>query len=199
VRSFTSADLPGRCKRCWVKDPHCVCAEVPLVRPRTEVVVVRHQREGWKSTGTTRIAALALPSLRCLEYGDDALPARDELTPALLEGAAVLFPAEPAAPWDAAATRRLVVLDGTWRQARRMFKRLPALHALPRLSLPPAAAPVRRLRSTTFEDGRSTLEAIADALALLEGPGVAAPLHALHALFVARTLQARGVAPVRAG
>jgi DTW domain-containing protein len=193
MRSFTTAELPGRCKRCWVKQPHCVCGEVPRLTPRTEVLVVRHQREGWKSTGTARIAALALPGLACLEYGDDAQPAQGALTPALLEGAALVFPAEAAPPCDPATVRRLVVLDGTWRQTRRMYRRLPALHALPVLALPPRAAPALQLRHSTFEEGRSTLEAIADALGLVEGPAVAAPLHALHALYVQRTLQARGV------
>jgi DTW domain-containing protein YfiP len=156
------------------------------------VVVVRHRREGWKSTGTARIAALALPGLTCLEYGEDTQPAQDALDARVLAGAAVLFPAEATTGLDLAAITRLVVLDGTWRQTRRMYKRLPALHALPCLALPQKAAPVLRLRSTTFEAGRSTLEAIADALQLLEGPAVAAPLHALHDLYVERTLRARG-------
>ncbi len=193
MRSFTTAELPGRCPRCYLKREYCLCAEVRPVATRTEVVVVRHQREGWKSTGTARIAALALPGLTCLEYGEDTQPAQAALGPALLEGAAVLFPAEPPAAWDAATVKRLVVLDGTWRQTRRMFKRLPALHPLPRLTLPPQGRPVLRLRVSAFEDGRSTLEAIADALQLLEGPEVAAPLHALHALHVERTFRARGV------
>ena len=56
-----------------------------------------------------------------------------------------------------------------------------------------------RLRTTSFEDGRSTLEAIADALGLLEGPEVAAPLHALHARYVEQTFRARGVWDLKQG
>ena len=85
------------------------------------------------------------------------------------------------------------MLDGTWRQTRRMFAKLPALHALPRLTLPPKAAPVLRLRVSTFSEGRSTLEAIADALGMIEGEAVALPLHRLHALYVERVFRARGV------
>lgn len=192
MRSLTSADLPGRCKRCWVREPFCVCADVPVVPTRTELVVVRHQREAWKSTGTTRIAALALPRLTCLEYGDDAQPARAALAALTLAGAALLFPAEPATSWGAAEVRRLIVLDGTWRQTRRMLRRLPALEPVPRLSLPPKREAVLRLRASHFEDGRSTLEAIADALAILEGEEVATPLRELHRLYVERVLRARG-------
>lgn len=193
MRSFTTAELPGRCQRCWIRLEHCVCPVVPRVTPRTDVVVVRHAREAMKSTGTVRVAALALPSASVLEYGEDTQPAQADLGPLLEPGTFVLFPAEPSAPWEAAAVKRLVVLDGTWRQTRRMYTRLPALHALPRLALPPKPAPVLRLRESPTEGGRSTLEAIADALALLEGDAVAAPLHRLHADFVERVFKARGV------
>jgi DTW domain-containing protein YfiP len=193
MRSFTTAELPGRCRRCWIRLKHCICAYIPRVEPRTKVVVVRHAREAMKSTGTVRVLALAMPSARVLEYGEDTQPAQSELGPLLDEGTHVLFPGEGLAPWDATKVTRLVALDGTWRQARRMFHRLPALHALPRLALPQKEEAVLRLRRVPSREGRSTLEAVADALALLEGSEVAAPLHRLHADFVQRVFKARGV------
>lgn len=193
ARSFTFEGENGRCPTCLVLRTHCVCAEVPRVETRTRVVVVRHQREGWKSTGTARIAGLALPNLRLLEYGEDAQPALDELPGELGEGAVLLFPADGAVPVDVAQVKRLVVIDGTWRQVRRMYQRLPALHGLPRLALPAKAEKVLRLRESSLEEGRSTLEAIADALGLVEGASVATPLHALHARYVEQVFRARGV------
>jgi DTW domain-containing protein YfiP len=156
----------------------------------TEVVVVRHEREGWKSTGTARIAALALPNLRLVEYGEDAQPALAEL-PALVEGAHLLYPADSSTPF--VGVRRLIVLDGTWRQTRKMYGKLPPLNGVPRLALPGPASKVLRLRESTFEEGRSTLESIAEALGLIEGPAVAEPLHALHAAYVEQVFKARGV------
>ena len=193
ARSFTFDGENGRCPTCLVLRTHCICGEVPRVETRTRVLVVRHQREGWKSTGTARIAGLALPNLRLLEYGEDAQPALDELPGELGEGTALLFPSDEAPPVDLASVRRLVVLDGTWRQVRRMYQRLPALHGLPRLALPAKAEKVLRLRESSLEEGRSTLEAIADALGLLEGAAVAGPLHALHARYVEQVFRARGV------
>jgi DTW domain-containing protein YfiP len=172
---------------------HCVCAVLPRVEPRTGIVVVRHAREALKSTGTVRVAALALPRARILEYGEDGEPARTQLAGLLTPGTHLLFPAEPTVPWEGAKVDALVLLDGTWRQARRMFHRLHVLQALPRLALPPKAEAVLRLRDSVTEGGRSTLEALADALALLEGDDVAAPLHRLHADFVERVFRARGV------
>lgn len=190
MRSFTTADKPGRCHRCLILQAHCICAAVPTVTTRTEVVVVRHERESWKSTGTARIAALAMPNLRILEYGEDAQPALGAL-PGEVEGAHLLFPTDDATPIT--GVKRLILLDGTWRQTRRMYAKLPSLHAVPKLALPEKASKVLRLRDSKFEAGRSTLEAIAEAIALLEGAEVAAPLHALHADYVERVFRARGV------
>lgn len=183
--------LVGRCLRCHVKIAHCVCAAIPVVESAIEIVVIRHAREGWRSTGTARIAGLALPKLRFVDYGDAALPARAELPALLLPGACALYPSPEPTPAPP-QLKQLVVLDGTWRETRRMWHRLEILHPLPKLSLPQQARSMIRLREPTFEGGRSTLEAIADALALLEGPAVAEPLHALHALYVERVLRARG-------
>lgn len=193
MRSFTTADQPGRCKRCLILQAHCICAALPTVTTRTELVVVRHEREGWKSTGTARIAALAMPGLRLVDYCEDAEPALSTL-PSLVAGAALLFPTPEATPVSpTAAPTRLIVLDGTWRQTRRMYAKLPSLHGVPKLTLPDKAPRVLRLRESKFEAGRSTLEALAEALALLEGEAVAAPLFALHDTYVERVFRARGV------
>lgn len=175
-----------------MRDGFCICAEIPSVPTQTRVLVVRHERESFKSTGTARVAALALPNSHILDSGEETALTNGQLV-GQLAGACVLFPSEPPAPWPEGPVGTLVVLDGTWRQTRRMFTKLGALHGLPRLTLPPKPAPVLRLRASTFSEGRSTLEAIADALGMLEGPAVSEPLHRLHALYVERVFRARGV------
>ncbi len=190
VRSFTTAGAPGRCQRCLIAGAFCICADVPTAPTRTEIIVVRHEREGWKSTGTARIAGLAMPNLRIIEFSEDAEPARSAL-PGLVEGAHLLFPTDEGAPWG--EVKRLILIDGTWRQTRKMYGKLESLHGVPKLALPPQTSKILRLRESAFEEGRSTLEAIAEAVALLEGEEASAPLHALHALYVERVFRARGV------
>jgi len=193
MRSRTLSELPGRCPKCWIRTAHCICAEVPRVQTKTQVVVVRHEREGWKSTGTARVAMLALESGRLVDYSEDGA-ACDGVLRELAAGAALLFPETGIAPAPLAEPpSRLIVLDGTWRQTRRMVKRLPSLAAVPRLVLPEKAEAPLRLRESADPLGRSTLEAIADALEVIEGETAARPLHALHALFVERVFRARGV------
>lgn len=193
MRSKTPADLKGRCPRCYVMSAHCLCAEIPRVDNRTEIVVLRHAFETSKSTNTARTAALALSRLRIIEWETRAPPDVDGLL-ATLGAVWLLFPGESSIGPSAHRPDALIVLDGTWRQVRKMLKAHPALLRLPKLALPPSTGSVRRLREAPAADARSTLESIAHALSLIEGEAVGAPLERLHALMVDRVLRARGMA-----
>ncbi|MDP3232933.1 MAG: tRNA-uridine aminocarboxypropyltransferase [Myxococcales bacterium] len=191
MRARTSSDLPGRCHQCWIRLEFCICPHLPVVQTKTRVLLVRHERESWKSTGTARAAGLAMPNLQFVDFDDDPAGVNEKLPS--LDDAVLLFPSETPAPWPQTPPKTLVVLDGTWRQTRRMFTKLPRLHALPRVQLDTPAASVLRLRDTSFEEGRSTLEAVAEALGRLEGDAVRDVLLGVHADFVERVLKARGV------
>lgn len=187
MRSRTLEDLPGRCFTCWVLQPHCVCKALPKVDNRTEVVILRHETEAKKSTGTARIAELVLGRVRVLPHSVKP----EELEPLLLD-CWLLYPTGSERP-AVTPPERLIVLDGTWVQSRHMLKKMPRLAELPWLSLPAKATAPRRLRSSPDHDARATLEAIADALELLEGHAIAGPVHHAHELFVQQTLRARGL------
>jgi DTW domain-containing protein YfiP len=85
-----------------------------------------------------------------------------------------------------APPRQLVVLDATWSQARRMYRKLAALRGLPILRLPALGLPAGRMRESPAPDRVSTIEAIAHALRMIEGDAAAAPLEALFQLAVQR-------------
>jgi DTW domain-containing protein YfiP len=156
---------------------------VPVVHARTRVVIVRHHLERFRSSNTGRLAALALADSELVEHGLLGAPAR---LPDL-RGAWLLYPTgEPMRAPPEPPPRRLVVLDATWPQARRMYRKLDALRGLPVLHVPVTDVARRRLREAP-EPGRvSTIEAIAHALRLLEGDDVAAPLDKLFDVAVAR-------------
>lgn len=156
----------------------CLCAAIPSVATRTRVVIVRHHTERHRSSNTGRLAHLALPNSEIVEHGGlgglAQLPA--------LDGAWLVFPeGEPATGAPEPPPRQLVVLDATWSQARRMYRKLAALRGLPVLHLPVAPMPASRLREAPAPGRVSTIEAIARALRLVEGDAVAAPLEALFA------------------
>ncbi|OJH33829.1 tRNA-uridine aminocarboxypropyltransferase [Cystobacter ferrugineus] len=173
-----------RCDRCNLPLHLCLCAELPRVETRTRFLLVQHVVEPRKKSNTGRLAALALTNSRLLTYGalDEALDTALISEP----GTWLLFPDGPTAPPDAPAPRQLVVLDGSWSQTRRMTQRIAALRTIPRLVLPPPAPGTLRLREPTHPSGMSTLDAVARAVALLEGLEAAAPLERLATLRVQR-------------
>lgn len=163
----------------------CLCAAVPTVPTRTRVVIVRHHLEQHRSSNSGRLAHAALPNSVIVDHGGRDGPA--VLPP--LDGAWLLYPAgTPVDVATATPPSQLVVLDATWSQARRMYRKLGALRGLPVLRLPDAPVPAARLRASPGEGRVSTIEAIARALRLLEGEGAAAPLEELFARAVAAAI-----------
>jgi DTW domain-containing protein len=195
MRSMTAPGAPGRCQRCLLLSAFCICEVIgPAAPSQPEVLIVRHHWEAFKSTGTARLAGLALSNLRIVDMvAEHPEPVREVLRS--LTDAWLLYPGgSPAERGVARRPQTLVVLDGTWRQTRKMLRRLPELSRLPRFSLapPPSGEARPRLREAPSADARSTLESIADALAELDSPECGARLLALHATFVERTRRSRG-------
>lgn len=191
MRSRTAPDFAGRCPECRLRLEYCLCAEVPTIDPGRdfEIVVVRHAIEGLKSSNTARIAALALPCVRIVEYGGKGNPIDAD---SLVAGAnsCLMYPTTDVATPPLA--NRLIVLDGNWTQARRMLLRMTPLHALPRLSVAaPPSNPIHRTRQTRDPTRMSTIEAIAGALDALSLDGGKA-LRELAELFALRVMRMRG-------
>lgn len=190
MRSRTAPDFAGRCPECRLRLEYCICAEVPNIDPGRDfdIVVVRHALESLKSSNTARVAALALPCVRIVEYGGKDNPIDAEALVAAAD-ACLLYPtSEPSTP---ESTNRLIVLDGNWTQARRMLLRMTPLHSLPRLSVAvPESTPTRTRRAPDPRQ-MSTIEAIAGALDALSLDGGDA-LRGVAELFASRVMQMRG-------
>lgn len=170
----------------------CICAKIPQIENRTRVLVLRHIHEAQKSTNTARIAALALSRTEILDW----VPLNPPDVDAWVKGHGrvwLVWPGGSTAAAGSAPPDALLVLDGTWRQARKILHTHTSLLHLPRLELPPPAAGTRRLREAPNAEARSTLEAIAGALTLVEAPEIGDQLEALSAVHVEQVLKARGM------
>src|SRR5262249_34679134 len=87
----------------------------------------------------------------------------------------------------------LVVPDGTWRQASKVRRRVAGLEDVPCVFIARGAPSSYRLRAEAHEGRLSTIEAIARAMGMLEGPLVQRALELVFRAVVERTLWARGV------
>ncbi|MBI5547038.1 MAG: DTW domain-containing protein [Deltaproteobacteria bacterium] len=193
MRSATPEGFEGHCLRCLLRQEVCLCDRLPRVETAVRFVIVRHIVERLRTSNTGRLAALALPNSEILEYGD-----LEPLDESRLSGPDTWLlypvPSAAAAP-QASPPKRLIVLDGTWRQSRKMFARLDPLRGMPCLALSPGDPSLVRLRRPPREDGMSTLEAIATAVAHLEGEEKARKLLELHDAHVQAVVTLRGYLP----
>jgi DTW domain-containing protein YfiP len=188
MRSRTPDDLAGRCRACYLPLAICPCAQLEPLHTDTEFVVLRHAREFTKTTNSARWAELALA--RCSVYdvdGDEDFPLD------LLQGPGVAVLLPGGVPVETLRPRRLVVLDGTWRQVRRMIVHRRPLRGLPVASLPGSVTwEGPRLRRAPTEGHLATFEAIAEAVRRLEGKERGEAAARAHRLFVQRVLSTRG-------
>jgi len=156
------------------------------------VVVVQHWKESRKPTSTGSLLAklLSTGSLKLHAHRDHPFDPSGLDTPDTW----LVFPTRdgthqlPSRP-----PRQLVLLDGNWNQASRMARRIPAVAALPRMTLTDAVRPVHRLRAPPDAAARSTMEAAAAALRYCGAHGAADRLEWSHDRFVAATLEQRGI------
>lgn len=161
----------AHCLRCLLPQVTCLCARAVALVHDPRVLILQHPQEVGHAKGTARLLHLSLPNSR-LEVGVGFDEPR--LRAWLGEGTAMLlYPVDGSASQvlapAAAAPACLVVLDGTWRQSRRMLQANPLLQALPRCALtgePPSRYAVRK----AHRPGQlSTLEATVLALRQIGG------------------------------
>ncbi len=189
-----------------MREDWCLCERIPRVDTEMHVVIVRHFKEIYKTSNSARLASLALPNSTLLDFG---VRGETMDTSALEgEGVFLLFPSndgtsgisnlgsessnvegsdssseEPSSAEvivvEPSKPKTLVVLDGSWRQARRMSRRIKELRHLPRVSLLPASDETKRIRKPPHSWTMATLEAIARAVAMFEGEDKGAQLDQL--------------------
>ena len=164
----------AQCSRCLRPQTHCLCALIPQLDSRTRVLLLQHPSEVGHALNTARLADLGLlnAELRVGEVFEDLATL---LNPPGYQ-ARLLFPGEgaqlidTAEPSDESLPWLLVVPDGTWRKARKLLHLNPLLAQLPRVTLPEGAVSRYRLRKAPGPGALSTLEAIVQALEILEAP-----------------------------
>lgn len=175
MSAATTFEPRAICARCRRPEVVCYCPFVRTIRTRTRVVVLQHPRERDVPINTARIASLCLPDAE-LHLGvrfDEArlttLLGADPARPPVL-----LYPGDDAIDVEAnppSGPVTLVVVDGTWFQARKIVRTNAALASLPRYAFRPKAPSDYRIRREPQEDYVSTIEALVSVLGVLEGEG----------------------------
>ena len=204
-----------RCAGCRLMPSHCLCALHPSVPTHAAVCLLMADIEPLKPSNTGWLIADVVPDTFAFGW------ARTEVDPALLALLAdpqwqpyVVFPGEFVAPErlvhtlptpsvradagvEPAGRRPLfILLDATWPEARKMFRKSPYLERFPVLRLQPEQISRYRLRRSRRHDHFCTAEVAALCLELAGEPHAAQVLDAYLDVFSHRYLQAKHQLPV---
>lgn len=187
------------CPECFLHRSLCICDSIPSLDTQTRLCLVIHAKELKRTTNTGRLAIKALKNSEMRVRGEnrDGLDLSDLLTS---EYRTVLFyPCDDAVELNSRFVQQdkrplqLIVPDGNWRQASKVHYRHKELKDLPRVKISSPNQATQHLRAETTPEGMATLEAIAHAFHIIEGPAVGEKLQKLYELKLERTLAGRGI------
>ncbi len=159
------------CYRCARPLTLCVCQRITPLPNRTRIHVVQHAHERRHAKGTARLlqAGLSQVDVHVL-FPDPATGAVAALD--LPDGTGLLYPSPDAIDLDDLgdhpAPTGLVVLDGTWSQAHRLYRDNAWIRARPHYKLSPTQPSRYRIREEPRFECLSCIEAVVLALRRLE-------------------------------
>ena len=200
-----------RCAGCRLLPSHCLCALRPSVPTRAGVCLLMADIEPLKPSNTGWLIADVLADTFAFGW------ARTEVDPGLLALLAdpqwqpyLVFPGEfvaasrvvsnllPVAAGDGQPVQRplFVLLDATWPEARKMFRKSPYLDQLPVLSLQSEQVSNYRLRRSRRDDHFCTSEVASLCLTLAGDTLAAQTLEAYLDVFTQHYLSAKNQLPV---
>ncbi|WP_413586825.1 tRNA-uridine aminocarboxypropyltransferase [Bdellovibrio sp. HCB274] len=189
------------CPVCFMNKSRCVCEFIPKLDLKTRLCLVVHAKELKRTTNTGRLAVEALVNSEMRIRGADqnALDLSDLLTPQYRT--VMFYPSDDAreltAEFVAEDPRpiQLIVPDGNWRQASKVHYRHHELKDVPRVMIKtPNQSPIH-MRAENTPEGMATLQAIAEAIGVIEGDSAKEPLMKLYRAKLEGTLQGRGIKP----
>ncbi len=159
------------CYRCDKPASMCLCSRLTPIDNGVGIHVLQHPQERRHAVGTARLLRIGLADVRIHVLGLSGKSAA--VAPVDLPGGAgLLYPSADARDLATLPAgeqpSNLVVIDGTWTQAHRLFRDNPWISALPRYCLPAGEGSRYRIRAEPRLECLSTVESVVAALRILQ-------------------------------
>lgn len=159
------------CPHCRTPLARCFCDLVVTTETAVEVIIWQHPSEAGHAKGTVPLLSRCLTNSRVVVAESLSREAFEHLIGHDCANLRLLFPTSDTgtfAPASASPLHRLLVLDGTWRKARKLLYVNPWLNTLPRFELIHPRPGRYHIRKAENSMQLSTLEAVCAALAQTE-------------------------------
>jgi len=162
--------MRARCESCGFILDRCLCDQISPVFNKTSLIILQHPSEKKHALNTVVLMEKIFQKIHVFS-GEEF--SSDETLHSLLnqEKTALLFPDSEAVLIGSEASvnvTQLILLDGTWKKAKKIYYLNPFLHSLPKIVLKKEAPSLYRIRQSSFEESLSTLEATVSALSVIE-------------------------------
>lgn len=159
-----------RCSYCMLREHLCICSEKPVISSNAAFLLVMYDDEILKPSNTGRLIADLFEDTFAYIWS------RTEPNSAMLEllenpqwQPYVVFPAEYAQPErvaenvdvDTGKRPLFIMLDGSWAEAKKMFRKSPYLNKFPVLSINPDKPSRYKVREASKENQLGTAEVAA--------------------------------------
>lgn len=163
-----------RCDTCGFLVDQCVCKWIPELSTRLKILILQDPKESKHAKNTVPLLSLGLPSVECLstENKDKLVSVLAQLDPAKWR---LVFPADNAVSIELmgadsrAEIEGLILLDATWRKARRVYFTESILREFCAVSFAHPPKGQYTIRKSPNMISLSTLEACAYAIEQVAG------------------------------
>lgn len=164
------------CSQCGKSIKACICKWIQTLTPSVELIILQHSSETNRPLGTARILSLSLTNSYCF-VGED-FTNHTELNQLIRDSDYqhfVLYPGETSVAYQAVQNTltknnkvRVILLDGTWKKAYKIWQLSSNINGLPQVHLPSDLEGNYRIRKAPNKNSLSTVEAGYHILSLVE-------------------------------
>ncbi|MDN3682247.1 tRNA-uridine aminocarboxypropyltransferase [Vibrio tapetis subsp. quintayensis] len=171
------------CLQCGKATKMCICSLITSIKSNVELIILQHSSEVHQPKGTARILKLSLENSQILigeNFSEDKV--LNELLAEDRVITVVLYPGEFSTGLEELIAKqqasknqtekpvkwRVILLDGTWKKAYKMWRLSINLHSLPCIALPEDLSGNYRMRKAPSANSLSTVEAGFHILTILD-------------------------------
>ncbi|MGF1694860.1 DTW domain-containing protein [Vibrio lamellibrachiae] len=172
------------CLQCGKSHKACICSWIKSLTSNVELIILQHSSETQRPMGTAKILTLSLTNSYCF-VGEDfsqepklnILLSDPEYTHYIMypcDDSQCVSPALLPSNTSDSTSRskhkkiRVILLDGTWKKAYKMWQLSENLHCLSMLHLPKGLKGNYRIRKAPTDNSLSTVEAGYHLLSILQ-------------------------------
>jgi DTW domain-containing protein YfiP len=170
--NFTS-ESRSFCTECDFLKSRCLCDTLKVIPNNVHLIVLQHPSETKHPLNTVRIMKKSFKEMTVMIGEDFSNNLRlNTLLSEPNNSCALLYPGDDAVVLNNTESHKeithLILLDGTWRKAKKIFMLSKNLHVLPSIKLALETTSDYRIRKAPSDQSLSTLEAATSALNFLE-------------------------------